>query len=242
MGTLVLDDATIWVGGYDFTGDANQVSVSASVAELDVTTFGSGGFRSRIGGLRDVTAQVAGFWSSGTSGAPDPEMFPDLGVADRVVTVAPDAAEGAVAYMFQGGKFTGQMFGQVGEAVPFSLNMSGSNKAGLVRGQVLKAKGTVSATGAIGTATELGAVASGQFLYATLHVFSAGTTITVVLESDADDTFASATTRATFGPLTTRGGTWAARVAGPVTDTWYRLRVTAATGSFTLAGAAGVGS
>ncbi|HEX6968962.1 MAG TPA: hypothetical protein VF174_09170 [Micromonosporaceae bacterium] len=241
MGTLVLDDATIWVAGYDVTGDANQISLSASVTELDVTTFGSG-FRKRIGGLRDVQAQVAGYWHSAASGAPDPEIFPALGTADQVMTVAPSSTEGSVAYMCQVGKFSGQMFGQVGEAVPFSLDAMGTSREGLVRGQVLKAKGAVSSTGATGTAVQLGAVSSGQYLYATLHVFSAGTTITVVLESDADNTFASATTRATFGPLTTTGGTWAARVAGPVTDTWYRLRVTAVTGTFTVAGAAGIGS
>lgn len=241
MGTLVLDDATIWVAGHDFTADANQVNLSASAVELDVTTFGSG-WRQRIGGLRDVEAQVAGYWYSASSGAPDPEIFPALGTANQVMTVAPSSAEGSVAYMCQVGKFSGQMFGQVGEAVPFSMSAMGTNREGLVRGQVLKAKGAVSTAGVTGSAVELGAVGAGQYLYATLHVFSAGTTITVALESDVDDTFSTATTQATFGPLTTTGGTWATRVAGPVADTWYRLRVSAVTGAFSIAGAAGIGS
>lgn len=242
MATLALTDATCWVGGYDFTGDLNQITLNASVNELDVTTFGSGGYRSRIGGLRDVSAQVAGFWSSATSAAPDPQVFPNLGVADRVMTVAPDDAEGSVAYLCQVGKFSTQMFGQIGEATPFGLDAMGTNKAGLIRGQVLKAKGTVSAVGATGSGVQLGAVGSGQYLYATLHVFSAGTTLTVVLESDDNSNFTSATTRATWSAVTTTGGTWATRVAGPITDTYYRLRVTAVTGSFSIAGAAGIGS
>lgn len=242
MATIALTDATCWVGGYDFTGDLNQINLTAAADEQDVTTFGSGGYRARIGGLRDVSASLNGYWSSATSAAPDPQVFPDLGTADRVVTIAPDDAEGSVAYMFQGGKFSTEMFGAVGDATPFSLGMSGTNKVGLVRGQVLKAKGNVSALGATGTGVQLGAVSSGQFLYATLHVFSTGTTITAVLESDADNTFASAITRATFGPITTTGGTWATRVTGPVTDTYYRLRVTAVTGTFQIAGAAGIGS
>lgn len=242
MATLVLDDATIWAAGYDFTSTASQIILNGSAEELDVTTFGSGGYRSRIGGLRDVQAQSTGYWYSATSGSPDPEIFPQLGTADQVFTVAPTSDEGSVAYMFQAGKFTGQFFGTAGEATPYTFSAMGTNKAGLVRGQVLKAKGDVSATGATGTAVELGAVASGQYLYATFHVFTAATTITAVLESDADNTFATATTQATFGPLTTTGGTWATRVAGPITDTWYRLRVTAVTGTFTVAGAAGIGS
>lgn len=241
MATLVLDDATIWVGGYDFTGDANQISLNVTVDQLDVTTFGSK-FRQRIGGLRDVQSQVAGLWSSGTSAAPDPHLFPDLGVADRVVTMSPAKAEGSVAYMFRAGKFGTQMFGNIGDAVPFTLDLQGTNREGLIRGQVVKAKANVSTTGATGTAAQLGEVAAGQFLYAAFHVFTAGTTITAVLESAADDEFTSATTRAMFGPITTTGGTWAARVAGPVTDTWYRLRVTAVTGTFQVAAAAGVGA
>lgn len=240
MATFALTDATCWVGGYDFTGDTNQLTVNISAEELDSTTFGSGGYRSRQAGLRTVSATLNGFWSSATSAAPDPQMFPDLGVADRVVTAGPDDAEGSVAYFFQAGKFSADMFGAVGELVPFTLNMSGTNGVGAVRGTVLKAKGDVSATGATGTATELGAVGSGEYLYAVCHVFSAGTTITAVLESDVDNTFASATTQATFGPITTTGGTWATRVAGPITDTWYRLRVTAVTGTFSIAAAAGI--
>jgi hypothetical protein len=43
----------------------------------------------------------------------------------------------------------------------------------------------------------------------------------------------------TFGPITTVGGTWGTRVAGAITDTWWRLRVTAITGTFQIACAAG---
>ena len=242
MVEFALVDAATWIGGYDFTGDLNQIGLQVSAEELDATTFGSGGFRKRAAGLRSVQASLNGFWSSATSAAPDPQVMPDLGVTDRVVTMAPDDAEGSVAYFFQGAKFSTQMFGQIGELTPFSVEVMGTDKAGLVRGQVLKAKGNVNSTGATGTALQVGAVASGQYLYAAFHVFSAGTTITAVLESDEDNTFATATTRATFGPITTTGGTWATRVAGPITDTWYRLRVDAVTGTFQIAGVAGIGS
>lgn len=241
MATFAFTDATCWVGGYDFTGDLNQLQMQVSADELDVTTFGAT-HRQRIGGLRSVQASLAGFWSSATSAAPDPQVMPDLGVVDRVVTVAPTATEGGVAYFFQGAKFSTSMFGQVGEATPFSVEVMGTNKVGLVRGRTVKAKGNVNATGATGAEVELGAVGASQFLYATFHVFSAGTTITAVLESDADDTFGSATTQATFGPITTAGGTWATRVAGPIADTWYRLRVTSITGTFQIAAACGIGS
>src|SRR6266545_1939645 len=50
--------------------------------------------------------------------------------------------------------------------------------------QLAKAMGTVSATGALGSGCNLGAVSATQKLYATFHVFGTpGTTITVVIES-----------------------------------------------------------
>lgn len=242
MTSFVLADATAWVNGYDFTGDTNQISVSATVDELDATPFGAGGFRVRRGGLRSVSAQLAGFWQSALSGAVDPEAFPDLGVADRVVTIAPDLAEGSTAYLFQAGKFSYQAFGSVGEMTPFTLGMSGTNGVGLIRGQVAKANGDVSAIGATGTGVPLGAVGASQYLYASLHVFTAGTTITVIVESDDNAGFTTPTTVATLGPITSVGGTWMTRVAGPITDTYYRFNVSAVTGTFTVAGAIGVGA
>lgn len=245
MATIALTDATVWVGGYDFTGDVNQITLGATAEQLDTTTFGSGGFRSRIGGLRDVQAQVAGFWSSATSAAPDPQVFPDLGVADRVVTAAPDDAEGSVAYMCRVGKFSSQMFGQVGDAVPFSLDMQGTNKEGLIRGQVTKAKANVTTTGATGTAVNLGAGGAGKFLYLAVHVFTAGTTLSIKVESDTTSGFASPAdvASATVGPITTAGGVWMTRVdAASITDTWFRVNATAVTGTFSIAAAVGIGS
>lgn len=241
MTTLALTDATIWVAGYDLTGDSNSVALSASAEELDNTTFGSAGFRSRIAGLRNVESQVSGYWQAGATSV-DNEAFTNLAVADRVVTIAPTSTATSVAYMFRGGQFNYEMFGQIGEVTPFSLGIINTNSQGLVRGQVAKAKGNVSATGVLGSGVQLGAVASNQYLYATLHVFSAGTTITVQVQSDDNAGFTTPTTVATIGPITVAGGTWMTRVAGPLTDTFYRFNVTAVTGTFSVAGAIGIGS
>jgi hypothetical protein len=244
MASFMLQDVTTWVAGYDFTTDLNQVSLNVSVDDLDATTFGGGGFRARRGGLRNVEASYSGFWQSATIDAVDPQAFTQLGTVDQAVTIAYDDAEGSTAFMFQGGKFNYSLGGQIGEVMPFDLDMMGSNgSAGLVRGAITKAKGVVSATGATGTAWNGGNVAAGQYLYGTFHVFGTpGTTITAVLESDDNGAFSTATTRATFGPITTAGGTWATRVAGALAETHYRIRVTAITGTFTIASAIGIGS
>lgn len=243
MASFMLQDVTTWVAGYDFTSDLNQLSINASVDDLDNTVFGLGGFRRRTGGLRSVEASYSGFWQSAAIDAVDPQAFSQLGTADQVVTIANDDAEGSTAFMFQGGKFSYNMFGQIGEVTPFDLDMMGTNGVGLVRGAVTKAKANVTTTGATGTAWNGGNVGAAQYLYATFHVFGTpGTTITAVVESDDNAGFTTATTRITFGPITTAGGTWGTRVAGPLTETHYRLRVTAITGTFSIAAAIGIGS
>jgi hypothetical protein len=240
MAVLALTAATIYAHGYDLSGDTNKLSIKSSVDDLDVTTFGSGGAKARIGGLRDVEAQFDGFWQAGT-GTVGEELFPDLGTANRVVTVSPTGTEATTAYLFQAGKFSVEEFAEVGAVAPFSLSCMGSSSQGIVRGQLVKAKGTVSATGATGTVSQVGAVSASQFVYASLHVFSAGTTITVQVQSAPASNFASPTTRATFTGITTAGGTWATRAAGAITDTWWRFNVSAITGTFSVAGAIGIG-
>lgn len=240
MSSFAFVDATTWIAGYDMTGDLKSVALNIAVDELDNTPFGFGGYRSRIGGLKTVAADFGGFWQAG-AGQVDPTVFSDLAVADRVVTLAPDDAEGTTAYMWQGGSFTYSPFGQIGDVTPFALSYLGTNGVGAVRGGVAKAKGNVSTTGAIGSVQQLGDVAANEFLFATLHVFSAGTTITVQVQSDDNAGFTTPTTRGTFSGITTVGGTWLTKVAGAITDTYWRLNVSAITGTFSIAGAIGIG-
>jgi len=237
MAAIALLNATTYIHGFDFTTKTNNITVNAEAEDLDATTFGGNGYRQRIAGLREVTSDHSGFWE----GPVDAEAWANLGVADRAVTVAPTGTEGDVAYMFRAGQFSYEQFGDVGDLTPFSISMSGSNAYGIVRGGLAKAKGSVSATGVLGSVVNLGAPLATQYVYAVLHVFSAGTTITVQVQSDTAANFPSATTRGTIGPITAVGGTWLARVAGPfVGETHWRLNVSAITGTFEVAGAIAV--
>ncbi|MGH3978087.1 MAG: hypothetical protein ACRDRZ_03635 [Pseudonocardiaceae bacterium] len=238
MATLVLTDVTTWVHDHDFTTDSNQLSLSVEVDAQDSTTFGGGGWRARKPGLRSVEAELGGFWDS----PPDAATFPNLGTADHAVTISPTGAEGAVAYAFAAGRFEYEQFGgEIGEMCPYALNLMGTDNVGLVRGQLAKAKGAASATGPLGSAINLGAGGTGKYVYATTHIFTAGTTVTIEVQSDDAQGFASPTTAATIGPLTAAGGTFMTRVdAAAITDTWWRLNISAITGTFTVAGALAV--
>lgn len=246
MAPQVALDVTTWLAGYDLTGDSNETTMSIELDALDDTRFRMRG-RSRIAGLESVSTVVNGFGAFG-EGEVDEVLNGGLGAAAVPLSQSPDGAEGSVAYFWQARTLMYQTFGALGEVVPFTLNAqsgraSSARTGGAVRGRVLKTNATgatVSATGPTGTAYQLGAVPSGRYLYAAVHVLAAGTTLTAVLESSADNTFASPTTRVTFGPITATGGVWGVRVAGPITDPWYRLNVSAVTGTFELAAVAGI--
>lgn len=247
MGSFAANNVTTWFSGYDMTTDLNSTTLELGYEALDATTFqpatNTTPARVRAAGIEDVTLNQVGFWQAGT-GLIDPTAFTALGGASQVISNSHDGAETSPAYFYRARQYSYQMFGNIGELTPFQLTAQGSRGAGLasvpaVRGRVLKTKASVSATGATGTAFQLGAVGSGQYLYAGLHVFSAGTTLTAVLESDNASNFPSATTQITFSTITAAGGYWGVRVAGPITDDWYRLRITAITGTFSIACVAG---
>lgn len=235
---------TTYVNGYDLTGDTNNTSLNIGVDTLDTTPFAlTTVARRRMAGLEDVQASASVFWEAGT-GTVDPQMFTNI-TGMKVITQTPAGVEGDRAYFYQARDFTYTPGANVGEVLKAqwaaqSTKGSGTLSAGAIAGFLAKAKGSVSATGLLGTAKQMGAVSATQYVYAALHLFSVGTTITVLLESDDNALFSSATTRATFGPLTAVGGTWATRVAGAITDDYWRLRVSAVTGTFSVAGSFGI--
>lgn len=240
MPTWALTNAGIYVDSHDFTGDSNQVQLACEAVANRRTTFRSGGWEEYNMGAKTSTLTAAGYGSFGVDSV-DEWTFSNLGNPGRVATVAGIEDEGQPAYMLASLPTQFGTGGQYGENVPFGLNGAGSDSYGVVQGRLLKEYGTVSAIGATGTGVQVGAASGSQFLYATFHIFGTpGTTITAVVESDDANTFASAVTRITFGPFTTAGGRWATRIPGAITDNWYRLRVTAITGTFVIACAVGV--
>jgi len=227
------------LAGYDFTGDSNSATLASDAESLEATPFGPG-WRSYVGGLKSSAFDMAGFWQSAASQAVDPEAFAALGVSDRVLTFGASQVEGDPAYMLQAVETSYSLGGDVGQVAPFTLAASGSNGAGTVRGKLTKSRGNVTGTGAIGTGVQLSAPSSTQAVYCTVHIFTAGTTITLQLQSDDNGGFTTPTTIATIGPLTTSGGTWMTKVPGPLTDSFFRLNVSAITGTFNMAASIGV--
>lgn len=247
MAVFTLTDAVIWADALDLTGVSNKVTVKTMTAEKESTVFGLGGYKARLGGLDDVELNASGFLDYGTGATgQDAQTFAMLGAANKAFTVAPTSTVGSTAFMGQAVPLSYGLLGaNVGDMAPYDLVMKGSaQKPALVRGQIAKAKGTQSATGALGAGVNLGVDVSFNWAYVVVHIFpTVGTTITLQLQSDITNLFPGPALLATIGPLTTAGGTFMARVSPGSTsvNTWYRLNCSAITGTFTIAAAIALG-
>lgn len=243
MGSYAANAHTTWVGGYDFTTDLKNLNVDIAFDELDDTRYGGTG-RVRKAGLESVETQLSGLWSAGT-GTPDTQVASTLATTVHPVTHTPTGTVLDVAKFYQGRHFKYQQGGQIGELYPFELDAknakaSGATSVGCVHGRLLFAKGNISSTGAIGSVYELGAVGATQYLYAAVHTFAIGTSFTLQIQSDTASNFPSATTQMTIGSITATGGTWGTRVAGAITDTFWRVNVSAVSGTSTIAVVVGI--
>jgi hypothetical protein len=238
MAARVDTSASIWVDAVDLTSLSTQYGIDNTADVLDATTFGSGGSRARLVGLKDGKAEVTGFWDSSA----DAVLFGTvLGSAAKVVTLAEGSIEGSPAFVMQGVESQYSQFGKIGDITPFKATLTGAGAYGVPRGKVTLASTSITTTGAKGTAVQLGAVAAGKYLYAAVHCFAAGTTVTIKIQSDDNIGFTTPTDVATLSAITAVGGTWMTRVAGPITDTYFRVNVSSITGTFQLASAIAIG-
>jgi hypothetical protein len=240
---FIMTDVRLFAGGADLTASTNKVEVAASVEDKDSTTFASGGWKEVLGGLASTTLNAEGLWEANDPSLVDDNRWAALGGASDW-SVCPQLANvGSLAYFTKAMDASYQLGGAVGDIAPYQAKAMGTWP--LVRGQIAHPPGTARTATGTGTGVQLGAVAAGQQLYAALHVLSvAGTvtpTITVAVESDADNSFASPVTALTFGAATAPGGQ-IIRAAGPNTDPWFRAKwtISGTTPSFLFVVALGV--
>ena len=226
MGHFVQKSCKLWLDGFDFSGDINAIAINYEADEVEDTHFGDSTHIFLGGGLLKFDAQFEGGINLGTTTV-EGTNFSNVGTGDTPVTIGLDTgADGEIGYTMKS-LTRGFSWGEkIGALQKYSVSLSASNER-LVRGTIMH-NATRTST-ANGTARQLGAVAAGQSVYATLHVLApvSGTspTLDVVVASAAADSWPG-TSRITFNRKTAIGSQFATPVAGSITDTWWRVQYT----------------
>lgn len=235
MGTLILTEPEVLLGGVDLRPQANSLELAYEAQTHDVTTFGSGGTRIHKGGLFVLSGDVGGFADDAALGS---TVWDKVGGGPHVFSATEDGTDGAAGYAFRS-VLTSRTTpsGSVGDPDTLGLSLSGQSGNPLVRGTVMHERSAEGASGN-GVARQLGSVGADQRAYGALHVVSAsGTapTLDVVVESDDASGFASPVTQLTFAQATGQAAEWTSK-AGSIADTWWRVSWTigGTTPSFTF--------
>ncbi len=243
MAKFVLKNVRLFAAGADLTTVNNQVQLQAEAESKDTTAFVPTGevWHEEVSGIKSASLTGQGQWEAGDASKVDDMAWSTQGSVVPSSVCPAGAADGALAWLSQFNRTQYQLFGQLGDVAPWSLTAQGTWP--LVRGQVLHGPTARTATGT-GTAVQLGAVPTGQRLYVALHVFSvSGTTpnLTVAIQSDNSSGFASPATVTTLTAATAISSQ-ITRVAGPITDDWFRASwtITGTSPSFLFAVTAGL--
>lgn len=226
MAKEIIKNASLLVHSLQLASNTNQIEFSGEAEAIETTNFASGGAKEYVQGLRTSTLSCELMLES----AADPQetleaLLDDETDAAFTVTKTYPPVAGDVAWFAQVVAMALSMKAVVGQL--WSGSMKFGNRARAVRGFVLEYNAARSTTGTSASLT-MPAIGATEKLVLAVHVLSAtGTTPTLdlVIESDADNTYASAATRATI-PQFDAVGSYYVVIDGPITDTEYRVSAT----------------
>lgn len=220
----VLIDCDVLVGGYDFTTQHNEVTVTTGREMKDKSVFRK---KTRIykPGLKTLAFTARFFYEAGENPPRiDDRFFSAIDDAGIPMSVWPRGGdEGNL----------GICWSLVKEAYSFgtphgdllSGEASGGTGADILHPTSLKDHLTAVGASGNGSGFQLGSLSATQRAIPFIHVVDAqgdSPTLDVTIESDEADDFLSAATRFTFSQFTERGSQVLPQLDGPITDDWWR--------------------
>lgn len=235
MATFVVAGRPLWLGSYALSDFAPSGALDYGADAVDDTVLADT-TRSSAGGLKTVGFSIDSYADFGSSG-PDGELFSNVATNVPLTFGSVDGTAQETAFLMNALQVTASpVAGTVGDMA--MNNVTGNAASGLIRGTLEFNSSTASSGNSTGI--QEGAVASGQRIYANLHVTAAaGSTLDVVIQSDNAGGFGSPTNVITFSQATGIGSQHLS-AAGPVTDDYWRVNYTITGGSFTFAVAFGI--
>lgn len=225
----------LFVNGVDLTGTSNSIKAEMIKEVKERNVFGNSGKVREMAGLGDVNFTAAGFHEA----AQDSLMRATYGTntinTSFIVSSASKTATAAgdLAFFFQGTQPQYSTGEQHGNDLLWGLTLqAGANGYGIIAGKALNVGTTAITADGNGTGVVMPAASASQSVYALMHVLEVSTddTIDVLIQSDDNSGFTSATTRFTFTQAAAVGSEFLAKLAGPISDTYWRAvyNVTAA--------------
>lgn len=220
MTSFVFKDAKVFFGGLEVTGLTNSIALDYSAEAKDSSVLGNS-TRQRLSGVATAQGSLEGFWDS----TEDSAFFDTIGATtEEVITILPNgSADGdRVFFMDTLSAMYNQNFDH-GEIFGFTLEVQ--SDGALIQGN-LGMDETITIDGN-SASINLGAIAADETVFAALHVIDpvgGDSTLDVIVVSDDDDTFDSASTaRMTFTQVTTTAVAQLLKVAGAITDPHWRF-------------------
>lgn len=250
MATVVFNNAKVLAGGYDLSGQLNEVNLQYEAEQLDDTHFGDSTRKSK-GGLKVAQFGMSGHLEYGDA-AIDNILFANVGrvaasepILDPI-TISPEGGEfGTRSFIFKPLlQSITPVGGDIGELIPFTAAAVGRDGKSLIRAQMMHDLDPARTGSGVATVSQLGAIAAGQTMYMSLHVIAvsgSSPTLDVIVESDDNSGITSGTTRITAAQMTGIGSQYLT-LAGPITDDYWRVGYTlgGSSPSFTFAVALGI--
>jgi hypothetical protein len=234
----IVQNVLVWVAEHRISGRLQDLALDTEADIQDTTNAESGSWTEGIVGLFKTMLAFAGFveFAEPEPAADDSfeaAQFSDLqarttvpaGMCKPATGLAP--APGDRFWLTVGQHASLVAGGKVGEVFPMRVKLSSGE---LMRGEVLEfAAGPV--TSHESDAHEFGAIAEGEILVLYVSIQKTDPddpgTLDLVIESDADGTFGTPTTRFTV-PQATGAAFYYATLAGPITDDNFRVNATQA--------------
>lgn len=223
MAEQIVQNGILLFNEFDMSGDLNAIALNETENIQENTSFGDT-YITRLAGLRTSSIALDGYFE----GTPDGEFNSTMASNSSVISVLPTGGtEGDTGWIMQPAMAEYSPGASVGEM--FSFNVNAEAHGPLVRGIVMANKTVTSSdTGGNQSAHQVGAISSGQTMYAALHITGVSGTsphLNIYVYSATDSGFGSNTLRFSFdlgaGVTSTQGKLITYTTA--TTDEWWRV-------------------
>lgn len=235
MSQFVVISPTLHVDEFAFTSLIHGIpDQNTQVDQVERPRADGGGFRHYLPGLITTTCQISGSYDPEHTGIQD--ITPATRNATRIVTstAAGAGTEGSPLFSHRGTfESVERPTGDVGSLAMFSLSTQSSDPP--IHGYVGAPAAAYDDNGFTGTGINVAGPSATESMYAVLHVYAAdGTDLEVVVQSDDNSGFTSATDRITFSTVSAVSAQWSSVAGDLSSETYWRVTATIASGDFSF--------